>query len=152
MIYVLLPLQILILVLSPRFGWEMHNPDAEILSYEGTRYVDGKFHTRYGKGNQNVDISYDTFFSKSFLIVVNNKDEHKMEVGIDGVTHDTYWLQYTDADIIWNDSCGIFWWRYVLTIALTIFSITLIKRTNRIQIFSCILYAISVLVSLRIVF
>ncbi len=42
--YVLLPLQILILILSPRFGWKMLGPDAGMLSYSGTRYVDGKFH------------------------------------------------------------------------------------------------------------
>lgn len=108
LIYVLLPLQILVLILSPRFGWKMHGPDAGMLSYAGTRYVDGKFHALYGKEDQNIDISY-SLFSKSFLIVVDNKDEYKMEVGIDGVSHSTDTLHYTGGDIIWNDSCGIFW-------------------------------------------
>lgn len=126
-------------------------PDATILSYAGTRYVDGKFHALYGKEDQIIDISY-SLFSKSFLIVVDNKDEYKMEVEIDGASHGADTLHYTGADIVWNDSCGIFWWRYVLTTAMTILSIVLINRANRIPITSCILYTISVLISFRIIF
>lgn len=148
-IYVLLPLQILILIFSPRFGWKMHGPEAVMLSFGGTTYVDGRFHTLYENENRNVDISYDNIFSKKFLIVVDNTNEYQMEVGIDGVTHNTD-TDYPDANIIWNDSCGIFWWRYILTIAMTTICIILIKRAGRIQVISCILYVISILISLRI--
>ncbi|MCM1063199.1 MAG: hypothetical protein NC420_01810 [Eubacterium sp.] len=153
MIYLLLPLQVLILLLSPRFGWKMHNPESIVLSYGGTVYADGKIHTLYQNENESVDISYENLFSKKFLITINDKDEYEMEVGIDGATYnDTNSLHFTDADIIWNDSCGIFWWRYILTIAMTIFSILLVKRKNRINIFSCILYVVSFLISFRILF
>lgn len=137
---------------SPRFGWKMHSPEAVMLSYGGTTYTDGRFHVLYENENRNVDISYDHIFSKKFLIVINDMDEYEMEVGIDGVTHNTDVLYYTDADIIWHDSCGIFWWRYILTTAMTIICIILIKRAGHIQIISCILYAVSILISLRILF
>lgn len=153
-IYILLPLQMLILILSPRFGWKMHNPESMVLSYGGTTYVDGKIHTLYQNENQKVDVSYESIFSKRFLVTVNGKDEYEMKVEIDGgmrdVDMDTDRLSFTGADIVWNDSCGIFWWRYILTIAMTVLSIVLVKRANRIQVFPCILYAVSILISLRI--
>ncbi len=152
-IYVLLPLQVLILFLSPRFVWKMHNPESIVLSYGGTTYVDGKFHTLYKNENQKIDIVYESLFSKRFLVTIDDKDEYEMEVGIDGKTYyDTNTLHFTGADIIWNDSCGIFWWRYILTIAMTAVSIALIRRTNRINACSSILYAISILISFRILF
>lgn len=76
-----------------------------------------------------------------------------MKVGIDGVTHiNENTMHFTSGDIVWNDSHGVFWWRYILTIGLTIFSITLVQRVGHINIYSCILYTISILISLRIIF
>lgn len=153
-IYVLLPLQILILILSPRFGWKMYSPEAVALPYGGTAYVDGKFHTLYKNENHKIDISYQSIFSKQFLVTVDGRDEYEMKVEIDGAIRDTTTdvLHYTGADIVWNDSCGIFWWRYILTIAMTVCSIALVKRANRLWVFPGILYAASILISLRIFF
>ena len=154
-IYVLLPLQVLLLILSPRFGWKMHNPEAIImLSYKGTTYEDGKFHSLYQNENETIDISYESIFSRQLSVTVNDTDEYEMKVEIDGgmigISEDR--LSFTGADLIWNDSCGIFWWRYILTIAMTVLSIVLVRRANRIQAASCVLYAVSLLISLRIIF
>ena len=152
MIYVLLPLQVLILLLSPRFGWKMHNPESIVLSYKGTTYVDGKFHDLYKSDDEKIDIGYESIFSKQFLIIINDTGEYEMEVYIDGASKGSDSLLYTSNDLIWNDSSGIFGWRYILTIAMTVISILLIKRTNCIEIVPCILYAVSILISLRILF
>ena len=154
LIYILLPLQVLILILSPRFGWKMHNPESAVLSYKGTTYTDGDFHALYGNGNEKVDICYGSIFSKKFFITVNDSEQYEMEVKIDGAStgNGSERLYFTGADLVWNDSCGIFWWRYILTIAMTVLSIALVRRTDRIQIFSCILYGVSILISFRIFF
>lgn len=154
LIYVLLPLQVLILILSPRFGWKLHNPEAVVLSYKGTAYVDGKFHALYENGNEKIDICYGSIFSKRLFITVNDSDQYEMEVKIDGAStgNASDMLHFTPNDLVWNDSNGIFGWRYILTIAMTVCSIVLVKRANRISICPCILYAVSILFSLRILF
>lgn len=85
-IYVLLPLQVLILLLSPRFGWKIHNPESIVLSYKGITYVDGKFHDLYKSDDEKIDICYESFFSKQFFIIINDTDEYEMKVYIDGET------------------------------------------------------------------
>ncbi len=152
MIYVLLPLHVLILLLSPRFGWTMHNPESIVLSYKGTSYIDGNFHDLYRNGDEKIDICYESIFSKQFLVRINDTDEYEMKVYIDGGSNGSERLLYTGNDLIWNDSSGIFGWRYILTIAMTVISILLVKRTNCIWVFPCILYAASILISLRILF
>ena len=151
-VYVLLPLQVLILLLSPRFGWKMHNPESILLSYKGTTYADGQFHDLYKNEDDKIDICYESIFSKQFLITINDMDKYEMKVEIDGSSKGAEGLLFTSNDLVWNDSIGIFGWRYILTIALTVISILLVKRTNCIVAFPCILYAVSILISLRILF
>lgn len=151
-VYVLLPLQVIILLLSPRFGWKMHNPESYVLSYKGTTYADGKFHALYKNEDDKIDICYESIFSKQFLITINDTEEYEMKVEIDGNSKGAEGLLFTSNDLVWNDSVGIFGWRYILTIALTVISILLVKRTNCIVVFPCILYVVSILISLRILF
>ena len=66
-IYILLPIQILVLLLSPRFGWDIHHMlhgDVATLRYEKTSYIDGAFHCIYQEGEDKIDISYGNLFSK----------------------------------------------------------------------------------------
>lgn len=87
-IYFLLPLQIIVLLLSPRFGWNiiMHNSDAVFLSYKGTSYEDGAFHCLYQNQYDTIDISYSNPFSKKFTILVNDTETYNMQVTIDGAS------------------------------------------------------------------
>lgn len=161
LIYVLLPIQILVLLLSPRFGWSIHYYDATSLQYDKTLYVDGEFHSQYSNENDVIDICYESIFSRKLSITVNDTDVYYMEVELDGNISDynPELLQFTASDLVWQDSCGIFYWRYILTIILTVFSIGVFnrargksgKKNNALYICSIIVYLISILISLRII-
>lgn len=159
--YFLLPIQILVLLLSPRFGWNIHNDDSTLLRYANTSHINGDFHSQYISNENTIDICYKNPLSKQFFITVNNADVYYMEVGLDGniINYDPKLLQFTSNDIVWKDSSSIFYWRYILTIVLTLFSIRLFhrakcidgKKSNKIYICSMIIYVISILISLRFI-
>lgn len=152
-IYILLPLQLLILLLSPRFGWKMYSPEAAKLSYGGTTYEDGNFQVVYKDEDEKITVCYEGIFSKRFLVIVNDMNEYEIGVEIDGkLMEGSDQLRLVSNDIIWNDSCGIFGWRYLLSIAMTLGSILLIRRRNYMQVFPCILYGASILISFRVLF
>ncbi len=161
-IYVLLPIQILVLLLSPRFGWNIHNYDSTLLSYANTMYVDGDFHIQYGNHKDIIDICYGNLFSKQILITVNDTDVYYMEVEIDGniFDYEPEMLSYTSTDIVWEDTFGIFCWRCILTIIMTLLCIRLYqyaksmncKKCKGIYVGAFSIYLLSLLISLRILF
>ncbi len=159
-VYLLLLVQIIAILISPRFGWEIHNYDSTVFQYAKTLFVDGEFHSQYINDEKIIDICYDNIFSKRFNITVDNTDVYYMEVGIDGevIDYEPEMLSFTGNDIVWNDACGILGWRYILTIVMTLLSIRLfnLAKANddrkRKKIFVCAvaIYVISMLISLRI--
>lgn len=162
LIYILLLVQILTILLSPRFGWKIHNYDATVFHYAGTTFVDGTFHGKYIKGENEIDIGYEGIFSKRFNITVDNTNVYYMEVGIDGEVIDFVpeRLRFTSNDIVWNDTCGILYWRYIFTIIMTLFGIKLFNyagtkaggKRNTIYVCATLIYIISMLISLRLIF
>lgn len=162
LIYCLLPLQIIVLLLSPRFGWNIHNSDATLLSYKGVSYENGAFHCLYQSNNDTVDISYSNFFSKKFTITVNDTEEYSMQVKIDGasVGYEPSTLLGIANDIVWKDTYGIIFWRCILTITMTLISMKLYRRANdvkdteRIALYvgASVIYIFTILISLRIIF
>lgn len=162
LIYLVLPLQILVLLLSPRFGWSIRNSDATLLTYEGTSYEDGAFHCRYANTNDTVDISYGNLLSKKFTVTVNDTKEYSMEVKIDGASAESEpdMLQEIANDIVWEDTFGILYWRCILTVAMTLISVKAFKSADDMvgekrKVFcagALVIYVISILISLRIIF
>ena len=162
MIYCLLPIQIIVLLLSPRFSWNIHNSDATLLSYKGISYENGAFHCLYQNNTDTIDISYPNLFSKKFTIIVNDTDEYSMQVKIDGasVESEPNMLSGIANDIVWEDTYGIMFWRCILTIAMTLISMRIFRRANNVgdakrKVFfigASAIYIISILVSLRIIF
>lgn len=162
LIYCLLPLQIIVLLLSPRFGWYIHNYDAAYLSYQGTSYEDGEFHCLYQSQDNTIDIRYSNPFSKNFTITVNENIEFDMIVNIDGasMTYGASVLPGISNDIVWKDTYGIMFWRCILTIAMTLFSMKIFRsamdRNDRVKkllyVGASIIYIVTLLISLRIIF
>ena len=163
LIYFLLPLQLIVLVLSPRFGWSIHSfPAPERLTYEGTSYYDGALHCLYQNDKEVVDISYSHPLSKQFTIIVNDTDEYSMHVKIDGssVSSEPDMLPGIANDIVWQDTFGILFWRVILTVAMTLISIKIFKRANAVggaeskvlYAGAAVIYVIAILISLRIIF
>ena len=160
-IYLLLPLQMIVLLVSPRFGWSIHSSDATLLTYEGTSYEDGVIHCRYANTNDSVDISYGNLFSKKFTITVNDTDKYTMEVKIDGasVESEPDMLPGIANDIVWEDTYGILFWRCILAVAMTLISVKAFKSANDMvgekrKVFcvgALVIYVISILISLRII-
>lgn len=160
-IYLLLPIQIIILLSAPRFGWNIHNYDARVLQYEKISYVDGDFHALYKDNNDVIDICYKNRFSRQLTVTVNSEEVYYIEVEIDGNISacEPDLLKFTSNDIVWNDSCGILYWRYIVTIIMTLFSIRLIKlakynffqKSGMLYACSFVIYLLSLLISLRII-
>ena len=160
--YLLLLIPILTIILSPRFGWKIHNYDATVFRYAGTTFIDGMFHSKYINGEDLIDIGYEGIFSKRFNITIDDTNVYYMEVGIDGEVIDfaPEMLHFTSNDIVWNDICGIFYWRYLLTIIMALAGIKLFRYAgakgdeNRKAIYVCgaVIYIIAMLISLRIIF
>jgi len=161
-IYFLLPLQIIVLLLSPRFGWNIHNSDGTLLSYKGVSYENGAFHCIYqGKGDT-IDIAYSNPFSKKFTITVNDTDEYQMQVKIDGASIESEpdMLPGIANDIVWKDIYGIMFWRCILMISMTLISMKILRRANGnngtegkgLYIGASVIYIFALLISLRIIF
>ena len=157
--YFLLPLQIIVLLLSPRFGWSIHNLGAEPLDYNGLSYKNSAFHCLYQNDADTVDISYEHPFSRQFTITVNDADEYSMSVKIDGESVESQpdMLPGIANDIVWRDTYGIMFWRCILTVGMTLLSMRIFRRTKGSadkKVFyaaASILYALSILISLRII-
>lgn len=160
LIYILLPLQIIVLLLSPRFGWSIHNSDFTLLSYRGTSYENGAFHCLYENSNDTIDISYPNLFSKKFTITVNDAKTYSMYVKIDGasVESEQDMLPGITNDMVWEDTYGIMYWRCFLTVALSWISMKLFMRMNGVGnterkmlcVGASVIYVISILISLRV--
>lgn len=160
-IYCLLPLQMIVLLLSPRFGWSIHNADAALLSYKGLSYENGTFQRIYQNGDNSVGIRYNHPFSKKFTIIVNDIDEYSLEVKIDGasVESEPNILPGIASDIIWKDTYGILFWRCILTITMTLISMKVFGWANTAgdtkkvhYAAATVIYLFSILISLRIIF
>lgn len=157
--YFLLPLQIIVLLLSPRFGWNIHALGVGALEYKGMAYENGAFHCVYQSDADTVDIRYPHPFSKRFTITVNDTDEYSLAVKIDGesVESDPDMLPGIANDIVWQDTYGILYWRCILTVAMTLLSMRMFRRAKGSphQTVLCaagsVLYALSMLISLRII-
>ena len=159
--YILLLAQIFILLLSPRFGWCIHNFDAALLTYQGTSYKNGSLHCTYGSETDIINIQYDNIFSKKFAVTVNDI-EYTMEVKLDGSSSEseTHKPPYIKNDLVWNDTYGVFYWRCILTIVMTLISMKAFQRASSLSgrnskaLYVCVLvlYIISLLISLRILF
>lgn len=162
LIYVLLPLQIIVLLMSPRFGWSIHNSDFTLLSYKGTSYENGVFHCLYENSKDTVDISYPNLFSKNFTITVNDAKTYSMYVKIDGasVESEQDMLPGVTNDMVWEDTYGIMFWRCFLTVAMSLVSIKLFRHmmdvygTERkvLCVGILLIYVIAILISLRVIF
>ena len=162
LLYLLLPLQIIVQLLSPRFDWTIHNFDTTPLAYQGMSYRDGAFHSLYESSVDTVDISYENLFSKKFTITVNDNDTYTMEVKIDGasVESEPDMLPGIANDMVWQDTQGILYWRCILTVFMSLVSIKVFNRANDMgeekrKVFyvgAAVLYVISMLISLRILF
>jgi hypothetical protein len=162
LLYLLLPLHIIVLLLSPRFGWSIHDENAAVLTYKGVSYKDGALHSLYESQDDVVDISYANPFSKKFTITVNDTSEYRMEVKLDGesIESEPNMLPGIANDIVWKDTYGIIFWRCILAIGMTLISMNVFKigsdkeGTSR-KIFylgAIIIYIFTILISLRIIF
>ena len=161
MIYWLLPIQILVLLLSPRFGWRMHNISAVDFTYQGTAYQNGALHCVYANQKDRVDISYRHPFSKKFIITVNDAQVYTMQVKADGESEESVpdMLPGIANDVVWNDTYGIFGWRCILAVALTLLSMKILRNAygkaaeGKLRYGgAAAVYLFAVLVSLRIIF
>lgn len=162
LLYFLLPLQIIVFLLSPRFGWSIHDENAAVLTYKGVSYKDGAFHCLYENQNDVVDISYANLFSKKFTITVNDTQEYRIEVKLDGesIESEPNMLPGIANDVVWKDTYGIVFWRCILTIGMTLISMKVFKRgsdaegTTRkiLYLGASIIYIFAILISLRIIF
>lgn len=161
LLYFLIPVQIIILVLSPRFGWNIHNSDATTLSFKGVSYEDGDFHCIYENDNNTVDISYPNLFSKNFSITMNSTNEYSMKVKLDGesIESEQNMLPGIANDIVWKDTFGIMYWRCILTVAMSLISMKVFRYANEnikerkwAGIGASIIYVVSILISLRVIF
>ena len=162
LIYVLLPLQIIVLLMSPRFGWSIHNSDFTLLSYKGTSYENGSFHCLYENSKDTVDVSYPNLFSKNFTITVNDAKTYSMYVKIDGasVESEQDMLPGVTNDMVWEDTYGIMFWRCFLTVAMSLVSIKLFRHMMDVYgteskvlcVGILLIYVIAILISLRVIF
>lgn len=160
--YVLLFVQILILLLSPRFGWSVHNANGMILTYQGSLNENGALHCIYGNGMDAIDISYDNIFSKKFTVTTTDIKECMFEVKLDGTVlgYEENVLPYILSDIVWYDTFGIFYWRCILAVSIALVSVKILKHgdcygensSKGWYVCGFVVYVISILVSLRILF
>ncbi len=162
LVHFLLPIQIIILLLAPRFGWSIHDAQGTRLAYRGTAFEDGAIHCVYQSQDNIIDISYSNLFSKDFTITVNETIEYNMKVKLDGasIVFGETILPGGSNDIVWKDTYGIMFWRCILTITMTLISMKLFRHAyDREDAGRKLLYAgaggfyiIAILISLRVLF
>ncbi len=161
LIYLIIPLQIFVLLLVPRFGWHIHHPDATMLNYASIYRESGYTHTIYSLDGASVDIAYKNRFSHDFFISIDGEEPYHMTVLFDGASIGEIpgTLPFTGSDIVWKDSSGMFYRLYIFALVLTLISIILhskaikkIKQKRIIyEVLSVISLCVSLLVSLRVI-
>jgi len=121
LVWLLIPINLLILLLAPRFGWRINSEDADRLNYRGVSIVDGAIHATYGKGNDTVVIGYSNPLSKKLDITVNGATRYSLEYSIDGqvIREEPKAAPFLASSLIWQDASGILGWRYILVIGLS---------------------------------
>lgn len=133
LVWLLIPINLLILLLAPRFGWRISSGGVTPLNYRGVSIADGAIHASYGKGNDTVVVGYSNPLSKKLDITVNGAGQYSLEVAFDGqVIRETPELPMSVAsDLIWKDAAGIFAWRYILVIALSFLSAFVFRKAAK---------------------
>ena len=160
--YLILLVQIIVLLLVPRFGWHINHPDVSLLNYESTYRENGYTHTLYSLEGKSVDIAYNNRFSRHFYISVDGGEPSEMTVFFDGGSEGSSSsspLPYTGSAIVWKDSSGIFYRVYLFALGLTFISLLFHNRANRNEHQGQILYnalsvialGVSFLISFRII-
>ena len=162
LVYFLVPIQIIILLLAPRFDWCFYGAKATFFTYKGVAFEEGAIHCLYESQDDVVDISYDNPFSKKFTITFNDSEKYYMEVKIDGACVGPAIDEPPGiaADIVWKDTYGIMFWRCILTITMTLISMKLFRHAydgkdteRKVQYAGAgIIYIIAILISLRVIF
>lgn len=109
-------LQIAGLLLSPRFGWYLHSTDGTIVSYKSTTYKDGSAILHYASEDSELNIAYKNRFSRELEVSVNGGEPQRVAIGIDGKSIEELpgTANFTMNDIVWKDSSGIFFYRYII--------------------------------------
>ena len=161
LIYLVVPLQIIVLLLIPRFGWYIHHPNAMRVNYSSTYREDGYIHSIYSSDSRSIDIAYKNRFSRNLYISIDGGELQYMRVFLDGesVEGTPNTLSFIGSDIVWKDSSGIFYRIYVFSLGLTLICIVLYHYANKmaqhmrliLQVLSSILLCVSLLISLRII-
>ncbi len=164
LIYVLLPIQILVLMLCPRFGWKIRD-GFDSLAYEQTSYSGSGIEVTYANDQEAFQVSYSNPFSREFVITVNEEDQYYMAVNMDGGEknpnpENVNLPGYIGTAVVWNDPAGIFFGRYIVSIALTVCCIAAFTYGKKYAagvscklLYGCaaITYFISMLISFRVI-
>lgn len=161
LVYLVVPLQVIILLLIPRFGWYIHHPNAMILKYSSTYREDGYMHSLYSSDSGSIDIAYKNRFSRDLYISIDGRELQHIRVLLDGqsVEGNPNTLSLTGSDIVWKDSSGIFYRIYAFSLGLTLICIMLYYYANRmtqhtklvLQVLPSMLLCVSLLISLRVI-
>ena len=130
LIWLLIPMNLLILLLAPRFGWRISSGSITPLNYRGMSIEGGAIHAVYGNGSDTVVIGYSQPLSRKLDITVNGAIQHSLEVAFDGQTiRETPELPpHLASDLIWKDASGILGWRYITVIGLSCLSSFILNK------------------------
>ena len=135
-ILVLFILNLSILCFAPRFGMSIRDIRDPINPYifQRQQRTDGQTTAIYQSLDSNLQITYSNRLVRTLKITIDNDTSYIVNVNIDGGTSgEPQWPQgstmdFILSDIIWRDSSGILYLRYILSAgAILVCSIYIIK-------------------------
>jgi hypothetical protein len=160
-IVLLLVLNVVVLFTAPRFGWALRGGASDMYRYQGSSRSDGQTVAVYALSGRVLEIGYANRFSRELQLRWDNGEQYTVRVELDGGIRGEHNMpqdsafQFLFSDLIWQDSGGLFFYRYILAAAALLGCVFfLVKGKLALKSFyslaACALFIASIAISSRV--
>ena len=147
----------LLLAFVPRFGWRIEG-GGELYKYISTKQSDNATELVYQSHKHKLSVIYSSRLMRDFTVRYDDEAPASFNVSIDGkiIGEETAIPDMALlSELVWKDISGIFFYRYLLSLALLAFSLFAFIKPERTKIGNQNFFAtplfLSALIALRVI-
>ena len=149
---------LLLLAFVPRFGWQIRGDNGEIYRCASVKQNGGVTELVYKSGEHKLSVSYSSRLMRDFTLKYGDEEPVLLSVAVDGAIAGGE-LAIADmallSELVWKDISGIFYYRYLLSLALLALALVAFVRPDKVSLGNQNFFAmplfLSALVALRAV-
>ena len=144
---------LLLLLLAPRFGWGLEGGTGEYFRISSVNRESGMTTLVYKSRGHALSISYGSRFARDFTAQYDSEAPVSFMVEADGgILGEQGELSnpFLMSGIVWKDISGIFYYRYLLCLALLVLGWLALTKPNAVKIGNQNFYAMPMFIALLI--